>query len=322
MKLYFKQRFFSWFDSYDIYYEDGSVAYYQAEGGCIPARYVRLTEEEAAAAYDADMARLHADRGDSYGGGDAAGLDYDAYEKPKFENNVMPGTVKALYLNNEAIRNPEAYIAVADSCGINAFVVDVMDGGAIGYASPVMQQYSPSAYADAYNTLEDYQAAVRKLKDAGYYVIGRITAFNDPNLATDHPECVVADLDGNPLKIGGMYWPSVYNRRVWQYKVDLALEAAQTMGFNEIQFDYVRFPDGTWGYDEAGTIDYRNINDESRAQAVQRFLQGEIGFNDIPRLVEKALSKVPVIYRPSLADILEADRQARAAVLQTVGDMV
>ena len=50
MKLYFKQRFFSWFDSYDIYHEDGSVAYYQAEGGCIPARYVRLTEEEAAAA--------------------------------------------------------------------------------------------------------------------------------------------------------------------------------------------------------------------------------------------------------------------------------
>ena len=49
--------------------------------------------------------------------------------------------------------------------------------------------------------------------------------------------------------------------------------------------------------------------------AVQRFLQGEIGFNDIPRLVEKALSKVSLIYRPSLADILEADRMARQAVL-------
>ena len=252
---------------------DGSVSYYRADGGYIPARYVRLTEEEAAAAYDADMAQLHADRGDSYGGGDAAGLDYDAYEKPKFENNVMPGTVKALYLNNEAIRNPEAYIAVADGCGINAFVVDIMDGGAIGYASPVMQKYSPSAYADAYNTLESYQAAVKKLKDAGYYVIGRITAFNDPNLAADHPECVVADLSGRPLKIGGMYWPSVYSRQVWQYKVELALEAAETMGFNEIQFDYVRFPDGTWDYDEAGTIDYHNDNDESKAQAVQRFLQ-------------------------------------------------
>ena len=53
--------------------------------------------------------------------------------------------------------------------------------------------------------------------------------------------------------------------------------------------------------------------------AVQRFLQEEIGFNDIPRLVEQALSKVPVIYRPSLADILEADRMARQAVLGCAG---
>ena len=53
--------------------------------------------------------------------------------------------------------------------------------------------------------------------------------------------------------------------------------------------------------------------------AVQRFLQGEIGFNDIPRLVEQALSKVPVIYRPSRADILEADRMARQAVLGCAG---
>ncbi len=49
--------------------------------------------------------------------------------------------------------------------------------------------------------------------------------------------------------------------------------------------------------------------------AVQRFLQGEIGFNDIPRLVERALSRVELIYRPSLTDILEADRLARQAVL-------
>ena len=49
--------------------------------------------------------------------------------------------------------------------------------------------------------------------------------------------------------------------------------------------------------------------------AVQRFLQGEIGFNDIPRLVEQALSRVPLLYRPSLADILEADKAARHAAL-------
>ena len=52
------------------------------------------------------------------------------------------------------------------------------------------------------------------------------------------------------------------------------------------------------------------------------FLQERVGFNDIPRLVESALSRVEVKYAPDLPDILEADRQARAAVLQTVGDMV
>ena len=57
------------------------------------------------------------------------------------------------------------------------------------------------------------------------------------------------------------------------------------------------------------------VMNSANEAAVQRFLQGEIGFNDIPRLVEKALSKVSLIYRPSLADILEADRMARQAVL-------
>ena len=52
------------------------------------------------------------------------------------------------------------------------------------------------------------------------------------------------------------------------------------------------------------------------------FLQERVGFNDIPRLVESALDRVQVKYAPDLPDILEADRQARAAVLQTVGDMV
>ena len=146
-----------------------------------------------------------------------------------------------------------------------------MDGTAVSYASPVMQQYSPSAYAAAQDTMEGFKANVQKLRDAGYYVIGRITVFNDAHLAADHPEYVISDLNGTPLKISSMYWPSAYNRTVWQYKVDLALEAA-ALGFNEIQFDYIRFPDGAYKYEQAGTIDYKNTYGESKAQAVQRFL--------------------------------------------------
>ena len=43
------------------------------------------------------------------------------------------------------------------------------------------------------------------------------------------------------------------------------------MGFRRSRFDYVRFPDGTYDYEKAGTIDYRNENNETKAQAIQRF---------------------------------------------------
>ena len=239
--------------------------------GYIDGENVRMTAEEAAVQYNDTLYALHASRGDSWGGGAAAGLDSYPTEKPAFTDNVMPDEVRALYLNGSAIQYADSYIRLAQGTGINAFVVDIVDGTAVSYASPVMQQYSPSAYAAAQDTMEGFKANVQKLRDAGYYVIGRITVFNDAHLAADHPEYVISDLNGTPLKISSMYWPSAYNRTVWQYKVELALEAA-ALGFNEIQFDYIRFPDGAYKYEQAGTIDYKNTYGESKAQAVQRFL--------------------------------------------------
>ena len=239
--------------------------------GFIDGENVRMTEEEALAQYDEALYQIHAARGDAWGGGDAAGLDYYPTEKPTFTDNVMPDEVRALYLNGSAIQYADSYIRLAQGTGINAFVVDIVDGTAVSYASPVMQQYSPSAYAAAQDTMENFRANVQKLRDAGFYTIGRITVFNDAHLAADHPEYVISDLSGTPLKISSMYWPSAYNRTVWQYKTELALEAA-ALGFNEIQFDYIRFPDGAYKYEQAGTIDYKNTYGESKAQAVQRFL--------------------------------------------------
>ena len=259
------------FDGLD---ENGEVLRWQVScqrgEGYIAAANVRMTEDEALAQYDAELYQLHASRGDSWGGGDAAGLDYYPVEKGAIEGNVMPDEVRALYLNGSAVQYADSYLRVAEGSGVNAFVVDIVDGTAVSYASPVMQQYSPSAYAAAMDTRENFQTNIQKLKAAGYYLIGRITVFNDAHLAADHPEQVICDLKGTPLKISSMYWPSAYDRTVWQYKVDLALEAA--LGFNEIQFDYIRFPDGAYSYEKAGTIDYRNAYGESKAQAVQRFL--------------------------------------------------
>lgn len=260
------------FDGLD---DDGAVLRWRVScdrgEGYIAADNVRMTEEEALAQYDETLYQLHASRGDSWGGGDAAGLDYYPVEKGPIPGNDMPDEVRALYLNGSAVQYADSYVQAAEGSGVNAFVVDIVDGTAVSYASPVMQQYSPSAYAAAMDTVEGFRANVQKLKDAGYYLIGRITVFNDAHLAADHPEQVICDLNGTPLQISHMYWPSAYDRTVWRYKVDLALEAA-ALGFNEIQFDYIRFPDGAYSYEKAGTIDYRNTYGESKAQAVQRFL--------------------------------------------------
>ena len=260
------------FDGLD---EDGEVLRWRVScdrgEGYIAAANVRMTEEEALAQYDETLYQLHASRGDSWGGGDAAGLDYYPVEKGPIPGNDMPDEVRALYLNGSAVQYADSYVQAAEGSGVNAFVVDIVDGTAVSYASPAMQQYSPSAYAAAMDTMEGFRANVQKLKDAGYYLVGRITVFNDAHLAADHPEQVICDLSGTPLQISHMYWPSAYDRTVWQYKVDLALEAA-ALGFNEIQFDYIRFPDGAYNYEKAGTIDYRNTYGESKAQAVQRFL--------------------------------------------------
>ena len=80
------------------------------------------------------------------------------------------------------------------------------------------------------------------------------------------------DTGGTPLRLAGEFWPTPYSREAWQYKVDLAVEAVELMGFHEIQFDYVRFPDNTGRYERAGTVDFRNTYGETKAQAIQRFL--------------------------------------------------
>ena len=261
---------------YDYLHEDGKAHMYRVnlgdQEGYIMPWYLAGNEADALANFDEGSYTVHAGRGNRYGGGGAADLDYYPREKGPIDGNVMPQECRALYLVTWCLNNVDAYIKIADNSGINAFVVDIADGGSIGYASDVMNEYCPSGAAAANNTVEEYKAAIQKLKDAGYYVIGRITTFNDTYFIQDHPECAISNTNGDSLKHYGEYWPSPYNRTAWQYKVDLAVEAVELMGFHEIQFDYVRFPDGTARYEKAGTIDFHNSYGETKAQAIQRFL--------------------------------------------------
>lgn len=248
---------------------------YQGQTGYISGQYVSTVQEEANDVYDRfGVYAIHAGRGDKWGGGDAESLDYFPRTKASFADNKMPNPCYAIYLTCDPaiLKDIDKYIEYAKTTKINAFVVNIMDGTSIGYNSPVYEEYSPTAYQYANNTVEEYQAVIQKIKDAGFYAIGRLTTFNDSFFCQDHPEYAIADGSGDPLYVAASYWPSAFCRYVWEYKVALAIDAVQTMGFDEIQFDYVRFPDNTDQYEASGDIDFRNEYGETKAQAIQRFL--------------------------------------------------
>ena len=257
--------------------DDGSVDMYKVkyneQEGYVYGKYLVNNYEESILNYDEEgIYQIHKKRGDSWGGGDAGTLDYYPYEKPKFEDNVMPSEVRSLYMDASAVSNVDEYIKLAKESGINAIVVDIKDG-TVAYPANAMKEYSITNYNRAINSYEEYKNAIKKIKDAGLYVIGRITTFKDSNYATDHPEDTILDTaTGKSYNHDGSYWPSAFSRDVWEFNVSLAIESVKEMGFNEIQFDYVRFPDRVQSLEKAGKIDYNNTYNESKAQAIQRFV--------------------------------------------------
>ena len=261
---------------FDYILENGMVNKYKIKYndivGYIYGKYTVNTKEEAENNYDSENTYLiHASRGNTNGGGSAANLDYFPVEKPKFENNKMPEDVRSLYLNGGVLSDIDQYIEIAKQGNINAFVVDIKDNSAPAYKSPVMEKYSKTNYQYAINSLENYKGVIKKLKDNGFYVIGRITVFKDNYYAIDHPENTIIDKNtGNSFKHNGSYWPSAYSRDVWEFNVELAKEAVTMMGFNEIQFDYVRFPDRTSSVEN--NLDFQNDYNEEKAGAIQNFL--------------------------------------------------
>lgn len=264
---------------YDYVEESGIVHKYRIQvgekEGYIYGKYLVNKEEDSLKNYDEDgNYQIHKSRGNTLLGGSAANLDYFPVEKPNFEENVMPEEVRALYLNSSVLGSVDEYIEIAQESNINAFVIDIKDNTATGYASKVMEELSPTSYSHAINSFDSYKAAIQKLKDAGFYLIGRITTFKDSYYIKDHPEDAILDTETKePLNHDGSYWPSAYSRNVWEYNVKLAKEAVTEMGFHEIQFDYVRFPDRTISKEKQGLINFQNTYSEEKAQAIQNFLR-------------------------------------------------
>src|SRR5213594_4790175 len=163
------------------------------------------------------------------------------------ETLLVPQTssIKGLYVNAWAFGSHKLWqlVRLADETEINAFVVDVKDDtGCLLYPSavPTAEQIGANACVRA----KDAKARLDTLAAHRIYTIARIVVAKDPLLAEHKHTWSVKDRN-----TGGLWrdrinsaWVDAYNDSVWIYSAQLAHEAAQ-MGFQEVQFDYVRFPD-------------------------------------------------------------------------------
>ena len=130
--------------------------------------------------------------------------------------------------------------------GLNTIELDVKDEG--GVVSFVPAGVPLAKTIGATRTYYDPRAVARFLHARGIYLIGRVVTFQDPFLADAKPQWAVHRRDGSVWRTSaGLGWVDPYNRAVWSYNLAIA-KAAIKAGFDEIMFDYVRFPsDGDVG---------------------------------------------------------------------------
>jgi hypothetical protein len=178
-------------------------------------------------------------------------------------------TPKAVYLSSFGLGAPsvrEPVIRLLQETELNALVIDVKgDRGWIAYPSSIAlaQEIGAQKIIPAKNGDE----IIRSLKSMGVYLIARIVVFKDNPLALARPSLAVKTSGGSIWRDREhLSWVDPFQPAVWTYNLDIAEEAARK-GFDEIQFDYVRFPDAR------GLVFSRPNNRENRVQAIDGFFR-------------------------------------------------
>jgi hypothetical protein len=165
----------------------------------------------------------------------------------------------------------EEYLSLT-SQGLNTLELDVKDeNGYVGFESPRLPALARTT--GAARPYYDVARVVRMAHEAHVYLIGRVVVFQDPTLTQSRPDLAIRREGGGVWTTSaGLGWANEYDPRVWKYNVDVAAAAAKA-GFDEIQFDYVRFPtDG----DIASAI-FAHRKRESREATIDRFFTYAVG---------------------------------------------
>lgn len=130
-------------------------------------------------------------------------------------------------------------IAQIDQTELNAVVIDVKDDN--GRVTFAMDSPSAQAIGACVNYIPDIKVLVDKLKEHDIYLIARIPAFRDPYLAEARPDWCCTLADGSVFRDKNkLAWVNPYKKEVWNYLVEIGKMAGEA-GFDEIQFDYIRF---------------------------------------------------------------------------------
>lgn len=182
---------------------------------------------------------------------------------------LAPFEPKALYLTVYGIGSKTLKGGALDLIkhgSANALVIDLKgDKGLVPYPSPTAAATAPGARK--LTTIRDLPALVKELHGQGVYLIARIVTFKDDPLAAAHPELAIRTASGALFRDReGLAWTDPFQQPVRDYNIDLAVEAAKA-GFDEIQFDYLRFPDSSARMRLAKASNLAN-----RTQAIGSFL--------------------------------------------------
>lgn len=181
---------------------------------------------------------------------------------------LAPRMIKAVYANVSLLTEDgglERLIQIADTTEINAIVIDVKEG-AVFYDSEV------SFFEDAGSVRPQYDldAILAELAEHDIYAIARMVVFQDPLVAEARPDLAVKDVNGGLwVNEQGVAWVSAFNEELWDANIALGVELVER-GFDEIQYDYVRFPsDG-----DLSTADFGpEYTAENREAAITGFME-------------------------------------------------
>jgi hypothetical protein len=165
-----------------------------------------------------------------------------APREPAPEQAVLPaGGVRGIYLTGWTAGSKNhlnSLVAMIGRTNLNAMVIDVKDDGEVSYDMDVPLVKECHASRSMFNV----DKLMALLKEHNIFPIARITCMRDTVVPKKHPDMAVHAPDGSVWHDRSRHtWLNPYNKKVWDYNVDVALNAIKH-GFKEIQFDYVRFP--------------------------------------------------------------------------------